>query len=126
MYKNFNLTESERERILGMHKERGYKKALNEQEETFDMGADSHEGEIDEARGRKGDVTMAVWSHLNDIGYDDPEQRKVRVNFLKLLVEKFIPSDAQVSVEALDNLWEQVSNGDFSGSALDEPMMGEI
>jgi hypothetical protein len=32
MYKNFNLTESEREQILKQHKEHGYKKSLNEQE----------------------------------------------------------------------------------------------
>jgi hypothetical protein len=31
MYKNFNITESEREQILNQHKEHGYKKSLNEQ-----------------------------------------------------------------------------------------------
>ena len=31
MYKNFNLTESEREEILNSHKEHGYKQPLNEQ-----------------------------------------------------------------------------------------------
>jgi hypothetical protein len=31
MYKNFILTESEREQILNMHKKHGYKKPLNEQ-----------------------------------------------------------------------------------------------
>jgi preprotein translocase subunit SecF len=30
MYKNFNLTESEKEQILNMHKEHGYKKPLKE------------------------------------------------------------------------------------------------
>jgi hypothetical protein len=34
MYKNFNLTESEREQILGMHQAHGYKKPLNEQPAT--------------------------------------------------------------------------------------------
>jgi hypothetical protein len=33
MYKNFTLTESEKEQILNMHKEHGYKKPLNEQGE---------------------------------------------------------------------------------------------
>ncbi len=32
MYKNFNLTESEREQILKQHQSHGYKKPLNEQE----------------------------------------------------------------------------------------------
>ena len=31
MYKNFNLTESEREQILKQHQEKGYRKPLNEQ-----------------------------------------------------------------------------------------------
>jgi len=30
MYKNFTLTESEREQILNQHKEHGYKKPINE------------------------------------------------------------------------------------------------
>ena len=34
MYKNFNLTESEREQILKQHQEKGYKKPLNEQGST--------------------------------------------------------------------------------------------
>jgi hypothetical protein len=40
MYKNFNLTESEREQILNQHKEHGYKKPLNEQSYVDDMGMD--------------------------------------------------------------------------------------
>jgi hypothetical protein len=31
MYKNFNLTESEKEQILNLHKEKGYKKPINEE-----------------------------------------------------------------------------------------------
>ena len=34
MYKNFTLTESEREQILNMHKDKGYNKPLNEQIDT--------------------------------------------------------------------------------------------
>ena len=75
MYKNFNLTESERERILDMHKEHGYKKSLREQEE-------GGEGEINEGFGRDISVQMAIWSHLSDIEYDSPEQRKIRCNFI--------------------------------------------
>lgn len=33
MYKNFNLTESEKEQILNMHKNMGYKRPINEQGE---------------------------------------------------------------------------------------------
>jgi hypothetical protein len=35
MYKNFNLTESEKEQILNMHKDKGYGKPLNEQTPNY-------------------------------------------------------------------------------------------
>ena len=35
MYKNFTLTESEREQILNMHKEHGYGQSINEQDGGF-------------------------------------------------------------------------------------------
>lgn len=42
MYKNFTLTESEKEQILSMHKEHGYKKPLNEwEDQEIHYGADS-------------------------------------------------------------------------------------
>jgi hypothetical protein len=44
MYKNFNLTESEKEQILNMHKEHGYKKPLNE-----DIEMKSNDMSLDEA-----------------------------------------------------------------------------
>jgi hypothetical protein len=115
MYKNFNLTESEREQILNQHKGYGYKKPLREEED-----------DINEGFGRDISVQMAIWSHLSDIEYDSPEQRKIRCNFIKLLVAKFIPNNVEVNEDKLDALYDQVSNRDFSGSALDEPEMGEM
>lgn len=44
MYKNFNLTESEREQILKQHKKYGYKNPLNEQYEDESMGDDTNDG----------------------------------------------------------------------------------
>ena len=38
MYKNFNLTESEKEEILNKHKAHGYKKPLNEEEDDDELG----------------------------------------------------------------------------------------
>lgn len=43
MYKNFNLTESEKEQILNQHKEHGYRKPLSEQEYDDMPTSDSHE-----------------------------------------------------------------------------------
>jgi hypothetical protein len=37
MYKNFTLTESEKEQILNMHKEHGYKKPLKEDDQQMAM-----------------------------------------------------------------------------------------
>jgi hypothetical protein len=36
MYKNFTLTESEREQILNMHQDKGYRQPMNEQQSTDD------------------------------------------------------------------------------------------
>jgi hypothetical protein len=44
MYKNFNLTESEKEQILKQHKKHGYGKTLNEQYEDESMGDDTNDG----------------------------------------------------------------------------------
>ena len=85
-----------------------------------------YEGDINEGFGRDISVQMAIWSHLSDIEYDSPEQRKIRCNFIKLLVAKYIPKDVEVNEDKLDALYDQVSNRDFSGSALDEPAMDDM
>lgn len=38
MYKNFNLTESEKKEILNKHKAHGYQKPLNEEEDELGNG----------------------------------------------------------------------------------------
>ena len=43
MYKNFNLTDEERQQIMESHKSHGYKKPLNE---TADNSLDVNEGEM--------------------------------------------------------------------------------
>lgn len=45
MYKNFNLSEEEKRQIMEMHKNHGYKKPLNEQEEDNDE-EENHEMKI--------------------------------------------------------------------------------
>ncbi len=41
MYKNFNLTEKERQQIMEMHQSRGYKKPMNEQSAGYDDAMDT-------------------------------------------------------------------------------------
>jgi len=146
MYKNFNLTESEKEQILNMHKDHGYKKPLNEQsfedyqarkysDEEMDamtktqMDHDDEKfrsetmgyGDENETDGSGYDlsVTMAIMSHLSDLQEVSKGSRD-RINFIKVLVKKYIPKDIEVNTDKLDALYDQVSNGDFSGSALDD------
>ena len=84
------------------------------------------EGGINEGFGRNIGVQMAIWSHLSDIEYDSPEQRKIRCNFIKLLVAKYIPNNVEVNEDKLDALYDQVSNRDFSGSALEDSEMSDM
>ena len=53
MYKNFTLTESEREEILNRHKDHGYKQPINEQDGGFKEGP--------------GDPQTNDYNHWNDV-----------------------------------------------------------
>ena len=63
-------------------------------------------------------VRMTIFSHLSDISDTTPGLRD-RINYIKVLVSKFIPENIEINTDQLDQLWQQVSNGDFSGSALE-------
>ena len=80
MYKNFNLTESEKEQILKQHQSYGYKKSLNEQSEedlSSDMG-----GEMDgpgEPRGSVNDVMDFVYEYISKKAPNGPGDRNAYV-----------------------------------------------
>jgi hypothetical protein len=98
------------------------KVAKPEEMKEQDFGMDSPETEVDEMAG--GDdlsVRMAILSHLNDLFVGDPSSRKTRVDFIKVLVRKFVDKSINISEDKLDDLWEEVSSGDLSGNALNEP-----
>jgi hypothetical protein len=102
-------------------------KEYNESKPLREEEIDEQEvSDINEGFGRDISVQMAIWSHLSDIEYDSPEQRKIRCNFIKLLVAKYIPKDVEVNEDKLDALYDQVSNRDFSGSALEDSEMGDM
>lgn len=62
MYKNFNLTESEREQILKQHKKYGYKNPLNEQsEEGMDINPANNDGSEEDMRSSNG---LIVEDHI--------------------------------------------------------------
>jgi hypothetical protein len=127
MSKKIKITEEQLKTI--MERRHTYQMDTNEEEVTdMDQLDDKDQGEVDvkepenikEGFGRDISVQMAIWSHLSDMEYDSPERRKTRCNFIKLLVAKYISRDIEVNEDKLDNLWDQVSNRDFSGSALDD------
>lgn len=125
MYKNFNLTESERERILGMHKEHGYKKAINEQSSGYVGDEQEVSTEESSTGGYPLSVRMAIMSHLSDL-QERNRDSKDEINFIKVLIRKYMSKDIEVDTDKLDALYDQVSSGDFSGSALDETAMDDM
>lgn len=126
MSKKIKISESQLKTIM----ERKHSYQETNEEEVTDMNQlkDKDQEEVDvkepedinEGFGRDISVQMAIWSHLSDVAYDSPETRNIRCNFIKLLVAKYIPKDVEINEDKLDNLWDQVSNRDWSGSALDD------
>jgi hypothetical protein len=66
MYKNFNLTESEREQILDMHKDKGYKQPMNEEVSNGGSGQECYRfGEIYVCVGETSQYVMSLQKQLN-------------------------------------------------------------
>ena len=66
MYKNFNLTESEREQILDMHKDYGYKQPMNEQGYKGGPGQECYRfGEVFVCVGETSQYVMDLQKRLN-------------------------------------------------------------
>ena len=132
MGKKIKISESQLKTI--MERRHTYQVETNEEEVTdIDQLDDKDQEEVDvkepedikEGFGRKNyqmGVQMVIWSHLSDMEYDTPQRRKIRCNFIKLLVKKFIPKDVEITEAKLDDLWDKLSNGDTKGamSALED------
>jgi hypothetical protein len=126
MSKRIKITESQLKTI--MERKHSYQETNEEEVSDMDQLDDKDKEEVEvkepenikEGFGRDISVQMAIWSHLSDMEYDSPERRKIRANFIKLIVAKYISKDVEVNEDKLDNLWDQVSNRDWSGSALDD------
>lgn len=73
MYKNFNLTESEKEQILNLHKQKGYGKSLNEQQseevpsgnETTKIGTGWNRKESDDEDKQIQLAKEAIWNSID-------------------------------------------------------------
>lgn len=72
MYKNFSLTESEKEQILNMHKNHGYKKPLNENKELSEMDDEEYFTRHGEDNiGWTGSSNKLYGPELPDFDFDD-------------------------------------------------------
>jgi len=118
MYKNFKITEEEKKEILESHKSHGYNTQINEQAQEFDEG-----GKMSANR-RFDSVITLMYSHLSDMMYCPPMMNH-RANFLKVLIDRFVPQDAAITREQVDQLWDDVVNGDYSGKAIQGEYTGD-
>jgi hypothetical protein len=66
MYKNFTLTESEREQILNQHKEHGYKKPVNEENELDNNEPRSNGGLVVDDK-----IFITIKNFYVDVFYDE-------------------------------------------------------
>lgn len=131
MSKKIKITESQLKTI--MERKHSYQETNEEEVTDMDQLEDNDQEEVDvkepedikeqhegEDDGMDMRVTMAIFSHLSDLLHDSPETRRIRTNFIKSLVKKYIPKDVEINTSKLDALWDAVSQGDFSGKALDD------
>jgi hypothetical protein len=70
MYKNFTITESEREQILNMHKDKGYKKPLNESNELSEGDDEDYFARHSEKNPWTGSSNK-TYGELPDFDFDD-------------------------------------------------------
>jgi hypothetical protein len=80
-----------------------------------------NEGEysnIQEGRGMDISLTTTIFSHLNDLPYDSGEMQNIRTNFLKVLIEHYLPENIWVNTDVLDQLFEEVKSGNYNGDVL--------
>jgi hypothetical protein len=113
MYKNFYLTESERERILGMHKEHGYKKAINEQE-SFDGEMDG----LEEPRGSINDVMDFVYDYISKKAPNGPGDKVAYIDAIDELKSEFDYAIRNIQ----DNFSSDSLNEDESRGSINDVM----
>lgn len=109
MYKNFNLTESEREQILNQHKEHGYKKSLNEQsveDYSSDMGNETQSNGINLQ-----EQLLFIVEHLDGGHTDDSSVTSEKmVEVLKETIKQFVNPSDSIPVKDWEKLYYSITN----------------
>jgi hypothetical protein len=113
MYKNFNLTESEKEQILKQHQSQGYKKSLNEQYEdefSSDMGNEMESNDINLQEQLLFIVENLDGGHSEDINVT-PEKM---VEVLKQTIKEFVNPSDTIPVKNWENLYYSITNDSYA------------
>lgn len=119
MYKNFNLTESEREQILNQHKEHGYKKSLNE-ESNDSIGNSEYKWRSNrKPKMLPGDVPLRqqllfIVDNLNGQHTDDMVTREQMTEVLKQTIENFVNPDDFIPHEEWNKLYYSITNDNYA------------
>ena len=109
MYKNFNLTESEREQILNQHKEHGYKKSLNEQsveDYSSDMGNETQSNGINLQ-----EQLLFIVEHLDGGHTEDSSVTSEKmIEVLKETIKQFVNPNDSITVRDWEKLYYSITN----------------
>ncbi len=137
MYKNFYLTESEKEQILKQHKSHGYKKPLNEQSygddeemtddsnlyptydgennfigmnEPSEMDVQTNPNEINLREQMLFIVKNLDGSHTEDRGVTQEKMAEV----LKAMIMKYVNPKDTISVKEWNNIYYTITNDRYA------------
>ena len=120
MYKNFNLTESEKKQILNQHKEHGYKKPLNEQEDGDLPTSPTHDyrGYRIEKRERDGinlqEQLLFIIENLDGAHSPDAIGREKMMEVLKETIRRFVNPNETISFKEWNSVYYPITNDSYA------------
>lgn len=120
MYKNFNLTESEKEQILNQHKEHGYRKPLNEQEYDDMPTSDSHEFTGYRIEKREPDginlqkQLLFIIDNLDGRHTESPVGPEHMMEVLKETIKRFVNPNDTISFKEWNNVYYPITKDEYA------------
>lgn len=114
MYKNFNLTESEKEQILKQHQSHGYKKSLNEQsEEDFSSDMD---GNMEQPNSVNLQSRLLFIVDNLDAGHNDDINvtSESMVELLKEVIKQYVNPNETIPLKDWEKLYYSITNDNYA------------
>lgn len=114
MYKNFNLTESEKEQILKQHQSHGYKKSLNEQsEEDFSSDMD---GNMEQPNSVNLQSRLLFIADNLDAGHNDDINvtSESMVELLKEVIKQYVNPNETIPLKDWEKLYYSITNDNYA------------